>query len=111
VDAGIHEALPENSVKVARRVRATPRICPGCSGRGFTQTPISDQWVKRLVEEHNEALEVAQELVDAFATSDLGDGPAYLSDPVLLKLNMQFERVLDRARAAGRRPAERGRLA
>ena len=108
-DEGIHDAVPENSSTVKRHLRAL-RVCPSCMGRAFTQTPITDYFVRELIEEHNAALEVAQELVDTFAVAYLGDGAQYLSDPVLLTLNMRFETVLDRARRAGRREPERPAL-
>ena len=108
-DEGIHESLPEHSPRVRPKQRAI-RVCPNCSGRGFTQTPITDKFVKDLIEEHNDALEVMQELVDRFAVAYLDDGAQYLSDPILLTFNMRFETVLDRARRAGRREPQRSAL-
>jgi hypothetical protein len=109
-DEGIHELIPDNSDKIKRRRRAAPHVCPNCFGRGFTPTPITDTFVRVLADEHNAAIDVLQELVDLFATSELLDGPSYLSDGTLLAINMKAEGVLDRARAAGRKKPERPAL-
>jgi hypothetical protein len=105
-DEGIHDVLPDNLAKVPRKQRAV-RICPNCSGRGFTQTPITERFVKELIEEHDAAIEVIQQFSDLVITSALDDDVNYLTDPKLAEINFGCETVLGRARAAGRREPDR----
>jgi hypothetical protein len=100
-DNAIHESLPEHSPKVRRTRRVQP-ICPACLGRGFAKTPLTDQFVAELVEEHRTALEVAREFTDLCESGET----SYMSDGALHGIYARLTQLLDAAERAGRLPGE-----